>query len=102
MPATHDAQAVAPALAAYLPGLHAVGAVARAKHELPDGQSAQAVSPLPGWYLPDSHAAQMRAPSLGVIVPGSHAVAAVAPVAHAEPGGQVLQSFCAVAPAELR
>ena len=85
-----------------MPGLHAVGAIARDKHELPDGQSAQAVSPLPGWYLPDSHAAQMRAPSLGVIVPGSHAVAAVAPVAHAEPGGQVLQSFCAVAPAELR
>ena len=102
MPATHDAQALAPALAAYLPGLHAVGAVARDKHELPDGQSAQAVSPLPGWYLPDSHAVQMRAPSLGVIVPGSHAVAAVAPVAQAEPAGHEVQSLGAVAPAEFR
>ena len=102
MPAAHDSQALAPALAAYLPGLHAVGAVARAKHELPDGQSAHAVSPLPGWYLPGSHAAQMRAPSFAVMVPGSHAVATVAPVAQAAPAGHEVQLLGDVAPVELR
>ena len=70
------------------PNEGAACAVARAKHELPDGHSAHAVRPRPGWYLPRSHAAQMLAPSVGVIVPASHAVAAVAPVAHAEAGRQ--------------
>ena len=93
MPAAHDAQALVPALAAYLPGLHAVAAVARAKHALPAGQSAHAVLPLADWYLPASHAEHMLWPSLAVIVPASHAVADVLPVAQAEPAGHVLQSL---------
>ena len=95
-------QALAPALAAYLPGLHGVGVAARAKHEDPAGQSAQAVSLLADWYLPAAHATQMLAPPLGVIVPGSHAVADVAPVGQAEPAGHEVQSLGAVAPAALR
>ena len=102
MPAVHDAQALVPALDAYVPGLHGVGATARAKHEDPAGQSTQAVVLLADWYLPAAHATQMLAPSLDVIVPGSHAKADVAPVGHAEPAGHEVQSLGAVAPAALR
>ena len=100
--AAQTSQALAPALAVYLPGLQAVATVARAKHELPAGQSAQAVLPLDDWYLPAAHAEHMLWPSLAVIVPASHAAAEVLPVAQAEPAGHALQSLGPVAPTVLR
>ena len=102
MPAGHEAQLLWPAVAAILPGLHAVDAVARSRQYEPTGQVMHDVSPLADWYEPAAHAVQMLWPVLAVIVPASHAAAAVAPVGHAEPAGQLVQSLGLVAPVEPR
>ena len=82
--------------------MHAVAAVARAKHRLPAGHATHAVAPLADWYVPASHAAHTLSPALAAIVPASHTVASVLPVAQAEPAGQSLHSLWPLAPTVLR
>ncbi len=92
LPASQRLQTLSLLAAAIVPGLHAVGAVARSKQWLPAGQSTHAVAPLADWYVPATHAAQTLCRSPAAIVPGSQAVAAMLPVAHAEPAGHAEQS----------